>query len=238
MKVTLLDSVIKYLKLPNYRPNFNKWTVKEKQKLATSLIESKNIQVFHKTLNYPYQQINKKAFVRKFNLHTSHDTSYLNIFKYLHLLRRRPLKDVTPITLPPRKTSTYQYKLSLKPRDKSLGIDLILFQSGLSKSIQEARHFIRLGFIILNGNVLKTTKYIPQDGDLIQNIHPTCLFSYFNQKYLSLLPKRSRKRRGRKLKSHTVRSKKVLKFYRFKFASQPSNVVSLNFNEVLYFSPL
>lgn len=186
--ITLLDKLYPFLKLPWKKLNFNRLSINEKRKLGKSLIKSKNIQVNRKIITYPFQNIDEKTFVRKVNLQTQYDTSYLNIYKYLQLIWRKPVQNLKPLTFPPRKSTTYQYKLSLKSKNNSYGIDLILFQAGFARSIQESRHYIKQGYIKINGRDINNIKYIPRNGDIIKNYHPTSLFTYFNQKYLGLMP--------------------------------------------------
>ena len=202
MKVKLIDKVIPSLYLPARRPNFNHWSNKQKIKLAKSLIENKNIEVNRKKIKYPFEQIDQKTFVRKINLNTEYDSSYLNIFKYLHMIRLKPMKDIYPIAFPARRTSTYQYRFSLKPKLSYYGLDLIVFQAGFARSIQESRHFIKKKFISVNDKIVNNIKYIPKQGDIITNHHPSSLFTYFNQKYLSLIPKR------KYIKSYAKKKKK------------------------------
>ena len=229
-KVRLIDQVFyKSLRLPRQRPNLNDLPHNDQLKLSKLLIHNNNIQVNFKTLNYPYLKINDKAFVRKINLRTEYDTSYYNIFKYLQFFKRiqypsrfdsnQPIfqrytdpNDIVKKKLVkrPRKTTTYQHKLFLKknPIKHSNNLDLIVFQAGFAKSLKEARHLIKQGYILVNNRKITSINYIPKNGETITNNHPTALFNYFNQKYLASIPKWSRIRKVRR-KKHNKRKFKT-----------------------------
>lgn len=193
MKLTLLEKVIQNTHLPWYRKNLNLLPIQEKRKIAKLLIHNQNIQLNRKIENYPYLKIKEQSFVKRVNLNPEYATSYFNMFKYLApVWKRRQLPDpeLGVIINAPRKSTTYQYKMRLNknPLKLSKTLDLLIFQAGFARSLKEGQHFIKQGYIYVNDQKITKINYVNQSGDVIVNYHPASLLTYFNQKYLALIP--------------------------------------------------
>lgn len=121
--------------------------------------------------------------------------------------------------------STYNTKKILKDRElsfKPILVDIVYY-SGFSKSIKEAKHMILTNNIKINGNIINQPNIKIKSGDIITSINSKCLLSYYQQRWNCI-------------KINPILDSRLKKrmFKKFKYMIPNIHIHKLGYNTVLY----
>ena len=121
--------------------------------------------------------------------------------------------------------STYNTKKLLKDRElsfKPILVDIVYY-SGFSKSIKEAKHMILTNNIKINGNIINKPNIKIKSGDIITSINSKCLLSYYQQRWNCI-------------KINPILDSRLKKrmFKKFKYMIPNIHIHKLGYNTVLY----
>lgn len=121
--------------------------------------------------------------------------------------------------------STYNTKKILKDRElsfKPILVDIVYY-SGFSKSIKEAKHMILTNNIKINGNIINKPNIKIKSGDIITSINSKCLLSYYQQRWNCI-------------KINPILDSRLKKrmFKKFKYMIPNIHIHKLGYNTVLY----
>lgn len=84
-----------------------------------------------------------------------------------------------------RNNSTYNLKKVLKDRELKFEIKLldVVFSSGFTKSIKEAKHIILNNYIMLNNKIINEPNTKIKSGDIITSTHEKTLLNYYIRRW-------------------------------------------------------
>lgn len=130
-----------------------------------------------------------------------------------------------------RKRSTFSRKKALKDRELKFKpiLSNVLYSGGLCNSLEESKHLILNGKILVNNIVVKNSGLIVKSGDIIKNESNKSLIWYYCQKWNSIELKESNEIwiRLKKLKKEKILISK-LKRYNYKNLISSNDRIELN----------